>query len=69
MLEKDLRRAIAITRIITVDKRLDVAFRPQDLMDLVAQFAGPHAVNHDHRRQMVGHGQVEILFKGLQLQR
>jgi len=66
--EKDLRRAIAITRVIPVYKGLDLAFGAEDLVDLVAQLAGANAMNNDHGRKMVRKGQVEIFFEGLQLQ-
>ena len=68
VLKEDLCGAIAIARIIPVDKGFDLAFGAEDLVDLVPQFAAAYAMDDDHGREVMGQGEVEIFFEGLQLE-
>src|SRR6185312_11035525 len=67
VLEKDLRGAIPVARVVPVDKGLHLPLCSKDLMDLVPKLSGTHTVDNDHRRKVMRDGQIEIFFKSLEL--
>jgi hypothetical protein len=67
VLKENLRSAVAIPWVITVNKRFDTFLQAEGFMNFIPEFARAQSMYYDHRRKAVNGSQVEILFKGLQL--